>query len=190
MTNIIHASAKIHSSVILGDSNIIHENVIIGGFKDQDCDIIIGDGNVFHADMRILVLSLKMGNNSMFHNHVSILAGNIAIGNDCWVGQHSELDGTGGLLLEDNVNIGSNCYVWFHAGSSKLLPGCRLVNTRKTILRRGVWIIGCNCVVSPGVEMAEKSILLPNAVLTRDTIAEKVYGGVPARELSIKGWED
>ena len=190
MANTIHSTARIHPGVILGDNNVIHENVIIGGFKDQDCDIVIGDGNVFHADMRILVLSLRMGNDSMFHNHVSILAGHVEIGNDCWVGQHSELDGTGGLLLEDNVNIGSNCYIWSHAGSSKLLPDCLLVNTKKTILRRGVWVIGCNCIVSPGVEMAEKSILLPNAALTKGTSKGKVYGGVPARELSIKGWED
>jgi len=186
--NTIHPTAKIHPSVVMGEGNVIHENVVIGGFKDQPCDIIIGDNNVFHAGVRILVLSLRMGNDSIFHNHSSILAGNVVIGSDCWLGQYSELDGTGNLTIEDNVSIGYSCYVWTHAASSKLLPGCLLVNTRPTILRRGVWIAGCNVSVDPGVEMAEKSILLSNAVLTKNTVRERVYGGVPARELSIKAW--
>lgn len=191
--NTIGANVRIGgfgARIRIGDNNIIHNDVVIDGFKDQMCDIVIGDNNVIHEKVRILVLDCTIGDDNVIHNHVSFMAGKIVFGSNCWIGQYTELDGTGGLTVEDHVNIGANCYVWTHANSRKLLPGCLLTNARPTIVRRGTWIVGCNAMVSPGLDVAERTILLPNAVLTKDTQVGKVYGGVPAKELNVVAWDE
>jgi len=186
--NIIHPGARIANGVELGDNNKIGENVIIGGFKDDDFRICIGDHNVIHYGVRIQAKSFIMGNRNVLHNRMSAVAGRIRIYNNCWIGQHTVLDGTGWLSLGDDVTIGYNCHIWTHADRPGMPEGCLLTGARPTVLMSGVWLMGCNIVVNPGVVMTEKSIALSNSVITRDTRPYRVYGGVPAVELDIKAW--
>lgn len=187
--NYIHPSAYIAPGVILGDNNTIHANVEIRGFKDKPCDIVIGDNNVIHERTRILVAKLRMGDDNMLHNHVGLIAGEIVIGSKCWFGQYTTLDGEGGLIISDRVGMGFHNNVSTHANWKHVPPGCLLVNEAPVIIEYGVWMMGINVMVSPGVTLARQTIVLPGAVVTKDTEPYCVYGGVPAKKLNIQGWE-
>lgn len=188
--NRIHSTAKIHPSVVLGECNIIHAGVEIGGFKDGPCDIIIGDNNVIHERTRILVAKLRMGDDNMLHNHTGLIAGEIAIGSKCWFGQYTTLDGEGGLTISDCVGMGFYNNVSTHANWKYVPEGCLLVNEAPVVIKYGVWMMGVNVMVSPGVTLGRQSIMLPGAVVTKDTEPYCVYGGVPAKKLNIKAWKD
>ena len=187
--NTIHSSARIADGVELGCNNIIGENVVIGGFRDGNYRIQIGDRNIIHDNVRILMKTFFMGNSNVLHNRVSIIAGHVRIWNNCWIGQYTMLDGTRCLTIGEDVTIGYNCYVWTHADRPGIPEGCLLRGGRPVYLMDGVWLMGCNVVVNPGVAMQQKSIALANSVITKDTMPGRVYGGVPAIELDIKAWE-
>ena len=190
--NIIHPSARIADGVELGSNNIIGENVVIGGFKGEDYyHIEIGNHNIIHDNVRIMTDVFCLGDGNIFHNHISIMAGSVIIGDNCWVAQYALLDGMGSLHIHDDVAIGYNCYVWSHVNRPGGVPeGCLLIDIMKpTRLMSGVWLMGCNVVVNPGVTMAENSVALPNSVVTKDTKFGKVYGGIPAIELDAEVWE-
>jgi len=165
--------------------NKIHRTAKIS-FYDE---IEIGNNNLIGPGVRITCERFCMGSNCKLHNHVFIDGNEVMIGDNVWIGQYSHLDGMGGLYIQDDVTIGYNCYIWTHAGRSGMLEGCLLAGTKPVFLRRGVWLMGCNVVVNPGVAMRPKSIALSNSVVTKDTWPGKVYGGVPAIELDIEAWE-
>lgn len=163
--NRIHPSARIADGAELGIGNFIGENV------------------------RIACKKFHMGDDCKLHNHVFIDGDEVWLGDNVWVGQYSHLDGVGKLDIYDDVTIGYNCHIWTHADRSGMPEGCLLTGAKSTRLLSGVWLMGCNVVVNPGVEMAERSIALANSVITKNTKPYRVYGGVPAVELDIKAWE-
>ena len=187
--NEIHPTAKIAEGVKMGDGNVIGANVIIGGFKDKSCDIEIGNGNIIHDNVRIMVDKLFLGNGNTIHNHVSVLGGDVTIGDGNWIGQYSALDGTGYLHIANRTCIGYNCHIWTHTGYPNMLKDCLLASKKQTVIGSSVWLMGCNIVVNPGVVMSYKSIALANSVITKSTRPYRVYGGIPARELDIEAWE-
>ena len=188
LNNSIHPTAEIQHGVTLGKHNVIGANVIIGGFKGDLCDIVIGDYNVINDGTRILVERFRLGDDNTIHNGVTILAGEIAIGSKCWIGQRSVLDGTGGLTIEDQIAIGYNSYIWTHAGWKYLPEKCLLAHKSPVLIKYGTWMMGCNIVVNPGVIVEEKTVIFSNSVITKSTKRETVYAGNPAIELDVKAW--
>jgi len=165
--------------------NIIHPSAEIAASEWAR----LGDNNFVGEDVRIACKRFSMGSNCKLHNHVFIDGDEVRIGDNVWIGQYSHLDGVGALDIHDNVTIGYNCYIWTHASRSGMPEGCLLAGAKPTMLLHGVWLMGCNVVVNPGVVMGQKSIALANSVITKHTRPYRVYGGVPAAELDIKAWE-
>lgn len=187
--NWIHDTARIHPDTVMGKGNVIHAGVEIGGFKSDDCEIVIGDNNIIYENTRILVDRFIMGDDNTIHNHGCVLAGSVIMGDKNWVGQHSILDGTGGLTMGNQIAVGYNSYVWTHAGWKHLPEKCLLAHDAPVVIEYGVWMMGCNIVVNPGVTLTRKTVILSNSVMTEDTEEKCVYGGVPARKLDIRAWE-
>ena len=190
--NTIHPSARIVDGVKWGENNTIGAGVVIGGFKGGDCDITIGDNNDIHENVRILVDTFILGDGNVLHNHISIIGGHVRIDDNCWIGQYGVLDGVGTLRIHDNVAIGFSAHVCTHArrpNQPRRPDGCLLEAARPTTIMKGAWLMGSNIVINSGITIASKSIVLPNSVITKDTVARKVYGGIPAKELNIKGWK-
>ena len=100
--NIIDKSAKIHPIIKLGYYNKIGKNVIIDfvGDSENEVNISIGDNNIINDNTKIIVSGdLNIGDWNVFHNDMLIMAEkHISIGHNCWFGQNTILDGTGGLL--------------------------------------------------------------------------------------------
>jgi acetyltransferase-like isoleucine patch superfamily enzyme len=56
------------------------------------------------------------------------------------------------------------------------------VETKKVTIGNNVWI-GSNAIILPGVSIGDNSIIAAGAVVTKDVPSNKVYGGVPAKQM-------
>ena len=178
--NKIHITARIHPNVQLGEGNVIHAGVVIDGYRGNDPHATIGDNNVIHENVRILCNHFIMESYCKLHNHVFIDGDYVELLSNVWVGQYSHLDGYAPLIIRNDVTIGYNCYIWTHANRDGLV-GHRPTASNRTTLERGVWLMGANVQVNPGVTMGEFSRAYGNSVVTEDTWPGSDYGGIPAR---------
>lgn len=182
-TNQIHPTAKIGENVILGSYNVIGENVVIEGFKDKSGVITIGDCNIINDNTKILAgeEGIKIGDWNVFHNNMLVMAERkMIIGHNCWFGQNTILDASGGLELGNGVRVGMYSQIWSHVASGELIEGCTLYGNRKTIIKDDVWLVG-SCIVSSGVILGERGIFLIGSNITKNTESNKVYAGSPAK---------
>lgn len=192
-TNQIDPTAKINPAVKLGKYNRIGKNVIIDIIRGaSNPEILIGDNNIINDNTRILVgeggFFLKDWN--VLHNDMLIMADStMHIGHNCWFGQNTILDASGGLEIGNGVRVGMYSQIWTHVASGELIEGCTLFGKRKTIIEDDVWLVG-SCIVSSGVTLATRSICLINSVITKSTAASCVYSGAPAKIMeNINFWK-
>ena len=182
-TNIIDPTAKIHPDVILGNYNRIEKNVVIEILgNNKNVKAIIGDNNIINDNTRIFIHGdFNVGDWNVFHNDMLLMAeDHLTIGHNCWFGQNTILDGAGGLEIGNGVRVGMYSQIWTHVASGEQIEGCVLYAKRKTVIEDNVWLVG-SCVVGSGLVLGNRSTALINSVLTKDTLADGVYAGSPAK---------
>ncbi|WP_245586727.1 acyltransferase [Pleomorphomonas oryzae] len=117
--------------------------------------------------------------------------GKITIGDNCSVNPYSILYGHGGLRIENNVRIASHVVIIpaNHNIENVTLPIYSQGLSRKGILiEDDVWI-GSGAKILDGVTIKRGCVIASGAVLTKSTIANGVYAGVPAKFLRFRGEE-
>lgn len=183
--NNIHETAIIHPNVILGNHNVIGKfveiNIISNDFSN--CIVRIGDNNRIADYTRIIINdgNFYLGDWNVIHNNCLLLSGStFVIKNNCWIGQSSVLDGTGGLRLGNGVRVGMNSQIWSHAISGELIEGCKLFIKQETILEDDVWLVG-SCLVSSGIKLEKRVIALLGSVINSDFSLGSVISGNPAQ---------
>ena len=178
--------------VVIGKNVKFEKNVVIKGFKQTILEYLeIGDNCHFFNDVEIHVTPrCIIGANNVFHNCVHIVGSNTAqIGDNNWVGERSFLDSTGKLTIDSGCVIGLNCQIWSHAirpsstYSPRKPPLINIHNVHPTRIKDNAWLQGGNIQVAPGVTIAEDTLVLANAVVSKNTVAGKIYGGIPAKEI-------
>lgn len=182
-TNEIDSSAKIHSNVIMGEYNRVGKNVVIEILGNNPNVIaIIGDNNYISDNTRIFIHGeFIVGDWNVFHNDMLIMPkDSMRIGHNCWFGQNTILDGSGGLEIGNGVRVGMYSQIWTHVASGEQIEGCILYAKRKTIINDDVWLVG-SCVVGSGIVLGKRSTALINSVITKDTLPDKAYSGSPAK---------
>ena len=95
--NLVHSSAIIDSTTILGSGNVIGPNVVIGA------EVAIGNNNIINSGAVIEHQSL-IGD----HSHVSlsaIVCGNVSIGSGAFLGANSTVIDK--LLVSDDTTLGA-----------------------------------------------------------------------------------
>ena len=140
-TNQIHPSAKIGKNVILGKYNVIGENVVIEGFKNAKGVVSIGDCNIINEGTKILAgeEGINIGDWNVFHNNMLVMGEvQMTIGHNCWFGQNTILDSSGGLKIGNGVRVGMYSQIWTHVASGELIEGCTLFGKRETIINDDV----------------------------------------------------
>jgi acetyltransferase-like isoleucine patch superfamily enzyme len=158
----------------------IHESVVFG----PNCrEIRIGHGARIHRDIYIDAETLSIGDYVTIH-HGTILHGDrISIGHNCWIGHYCILDGHGGeLSIGNNVGIGAQSQLWSHMKFGDRLAGCRWHRMESLIVEDDVWFVG-HCIVTP-IRAEEKSMLMVGGVATKNMLANRVYAGSPARDMT------
>ncbi|MBN1882006.1 MAG: acyltransferase [Deltaproteobacteria bacterium] len=118
------------------------------------------------------------------HDGEIILGSNISINANVTIGA---ADG-GKIVLGDDVIIGQNTVLRAsdHEHRSIDVPIKMQGHAGGTItVSEGVWI-SANCVVTRDVDIGKHSIIAAGAVVTKDVVPYALYGGVPARKITMR----
>jgi acetyltransferase-like isoleucine patch superfamily enzyme len=169
--------------IVIGQGVLVEEGVLITGKNGRASRVVLGDFCTIGRETKILAPEFRLGDYSKLHAH-SFAHGErpLQIGRNCWIGGNTVLDSMGGLVIDDNVGIGSQSQIWTHIRFGDVVEGCRFFQEKSMWIRKDAWFVG-HCVVSP-VEVGERSMALAGSVVTRDMLANHVYGGVPAVDLT------
>lgn len=125
-------------------------------------------------------IGIKIGHNSNIHLNLYLLSKNLTIGNNTTINQQVHLDARGEILIGDNVSISQYC---------KLITGSHNPDSPKfeytqasIIVEDYVWI-GTGAIILPNVRLRKGTVVMAGAVVTKDTDAYGIYGGVPAKKI-------
>lgn len=152
---------------------IIGDNVRILGPIDlrnrENGQIVFGDDVTIEHDCRFVAAregSIKIGRGSVVTAYAIINGGgNITIGQDVVIGPRCSINANEHVIRKD----------------VPILP--RQFEHGDVVIEDQSWL-AANVVITMGVTIHEGSVIAANAVVTKDTEAYSVNGGVPARKIS------
>ena len=106
---------------------------------------------------------------------------NITIGDDVFIANNCWIQGTGGIVLEDEVILGPFVVLATNnhtakEGSFRFGPPQRA----EIIFKKGAWA-GAHAVITAGVTVGSGSVIAAGAVATKDVPGNTIVGGVPAK---------
>lgn len=104
---------------------------------------------------------------------------NTSFGKNVFLNTGCMFQDRGGIILEDNVQIGPNTVLC--TLNHGIAPHQRHITYPQPIhLKKNVWI-GANVTLLPGVTVGENAIIAAGAVVTKDVPANTLVAGVPAK---------
>jgi acetyltransferase-like isoleucine patch superfamily enzyme len=118
---------------------------------------------------------LITGKNCKIYPPITYLGNTIIIGDNVWIGQDCILDGTGTLVIEDNVIISAGTYIFTHVGH-----GGKIDIEKPVLIKQGAWVMS-RASINPGVTIGENAIVRNCAVVTHDVPDGATVQGNPAR---------
>ncbi len=105
----------------------------------------------------------------------------LKIGRNTVINQHCLLDGRGGLIIGNNVNISS--HVLLVAGKHDINDGAGFGGSIEPIrIEDYVWLCARTMVLA-GVTVGKGAVVAAGAVVTKSVEAHAVVAGVPARKI-------
>lgn len=134
--------------------------------------------------------SLSLGANCEVAKGAMVLTygGNITIGDNCTIQPYSVLYGQGGLVIGNDVRIAAHCVIIpaNHGFDDLTIPIYKQELTKQgIIIKNNVWI-GAGCRILDGVTVSEGCVIAAGSVLTKSTVENGIYAGVPAKLIKIR----
>ena len=174
-------------AVEIGPGSVIERNSIIGKVSGRMERFSLGDNCFVGNDSRIATSVFKTGDYVSLHNHLFVNGVKpCTIGHNVWIGQNCILNARESLTLGNGVGIGAYSSIWTHGAHGELLEGCLVYKVAPVTLDEDVWIVGSYNVVSPGVTIGRRAVVLTGSVVTKDVAAGACVAGNPARDISDK----
>jgi maltose O-acetyltransferase len=166
---------------------VIERNCAIGKVTGRMETFALGDNCFIGNDSRIATSSFEAGDYVSLHNHLFVNGVKpCTIGHNVWVGQNCILNARETLTIGNGVGIGAYSSLWTHGAHGELLEGCLVYKVAPVTLQDDVWIVGSYNVVSPGVTIGRRAIVLTGSVVTKDVPAGACVAGNPAKDISDK----
>jgi maltose O-acetyltransferase len=107
----------------------------------------------------------------------------VSLGRNVYIGPNVQLDGRGGLTIDDYCTIGCNVVICSanHDYQSDALPYAHNVYILKPVtIERNVWI-GANVLIVPGVTIGEGAIIAAGTVVSQNVAPLAIVGGAAMR---------
>ncbi len=173
--------------LIVGEGVVVSAGVHIRGQYpgERAKRVVLGDHCYIGEDTKIFCPEFRLGDYSTWYER-GLANGPKAlqIGRNCWIGRDVNLNPQGGLTLDDGVGVGEKSLLWTHIAFGDVTQGCRFDGVKPMFVGHDAWFVG-RCDVSP-VRVEPMAMALTGSVITRDMLANHVYGGNPARDLTAK----
>jgi UDP-3-O-[3-hydroxymyristoyl] glucosamine N-acyltransferase len=214
-TAIIHKSAQIGKNVDIGALSIIGQNVKIANGTIIHSNISISDNvtigtNVVIYPQVAIYSRTNIGNNVIID--MGTVIGSSGYGYETENDIHHKIPQIGSVVIEDDVEIGANCTIdrgtidntvigkgtkldnLVHiAHNVKIGKGCLLMGL---VGIAGGTIIGNYCIfagqcgVTNGINIGDRAIFVAKTGVTKALPGNKIYAGMPAREVHEKNKRD
>jgi acetyltransferase-like isoleucine patch superfamily enzyme len=163
----------------------IERRTILSSLRGPAAYVHIGEHSLIGSDSRVLVPVLVMGDYVAIQNHALINGLKpVRIGHNSWVGQNCVLNANESLSIGNNVGIGAYSSLYTHGFFGDLLEGCQVHKVAPVTLEDDAWILGSYNVISPGVTVGAKALVLTGSNVTRDVPPNHCVGGAPARDVT------
>lgn len=104
----------------------------------------------------------------------------IKIGRNTAINRPCVLDGRGGLVIGDNVNISAEAALY--TGGHEIDSPDFAFYSKPVCIGNRVWI-GTRAMIMPGVTIGEGAVILPGAVVVKDVAPYAIVGGMPAVQI-------
>ena len=179
---------------------MIHKNIEVIGEGELDIgqrvSIQPGVQVIFHRPAKVTIADycnigpgvkiicdggdVNLGEWTTLHDRCLLLSTvGLQVGAHGWFGQHTVLDGTGGLTIGNGVRVGMYSQIWSHVAAGEQIEGCTLFGQRPVVLENDVWLVG-SCIVASGVTMGHRAVALIASNITKSWPAHSVVAGSPA----------
>lgn len=165
---------------------VVGRNVTFGSNVVFNCKRVrIGDGVLFYDNVTIDADTFEIGDYGTIYSYCFFPGpGEVRIGHNFWLGQNSIVDGQAGTRIGNNVGIGAHSQLWTHMIFGDVMAGSRFHGSKPLVVEDDAWLVG-HCLVSP-VRIGARSVVLLGSVVTGDVPEERVYAGVPAKDITDK----
>ena len=195
---VVGRRVTIGADTVIGDDVQIRADVVQIGRRckiEEDVEsswhggnselFMMGDCCFVGRESRILVREFCAGDYVVLHNHLLANGDSeLTIGNNAWMGQNGILNANSSLKIGNNVGIGAYSAVWTHGKFGSLIDGCLMHKEAPVVIEDDACL--WRAVVSPGVTVGRRAVVLPGSILTKDAPRGSCFGGVPASDLSRK----
>lgn len=169
----------------LGHGSRIGARAQLGGMRGAADLIRIGEQTLVAHDCKILVRVAVIGDYTAIHNH-TLLNGvqPLVIGHGCWIGQNCVINSEDRLTIGNFVGIGAYSSVYTHGYFGDMLEGCNVFKVAPVELKDDAWILGSYNIISPGVTIGRKALVLTGSNVTTDVPDNHTVGGAPAKDMT------
>ena len=116
----------------------------------------------------------------------------IVIGDNVFIGSNSEFNICNKIHIGNDVLIASGCrFIDHNHGYRSIDQLIRLQppDSASIIVEKNVWF-GANVIVLKGVKIGAGSIVAAGSVVTTNIPAMEIWGGIPAKKISRRNYED
>lgn len=214
-TAIIHKSVIIGKNVSIGALSVIGQNVEIADGTTIHNNISIGDNVIIGTDVEIypqvaIYSRANIGNNVIID--MGTVVGSSGYGYETENDIHHKIPQIGSVIIKNDVEIGANCTIdrgtigntvigkgtkldnLVHiAHNVKIGEGCLLMGL---VGIAGGTTIGDYCIfagqsgATNGINIGDRAIFVAKTGVTKSLPGNKIYAGMPAREVHEKNKRD
>lgn len=125
------------------------------------------------------ILRMKIRRTTIIYGGAEIRSPrSIAVGEHSIIGHHAILDGRNGLIIGDNVSLGTGVWIWT-AEHDPQSPDFATVGGAVTIGNYAC--INSRAIILPGIHVGKGAVVAAGAVVTKDVSPYAIVGGVPAK---------
>ncbi|MCJ7802022.1 MAG: UDP-3-O-(3-hydroxymyristoyl)glucosamine N-acyltransferase, partial [Candidatus Marinimicrobia bacterium] len=214
-TTVIHTSAKTGKNVNIGAFSVIGKNVEIADGTTIHNNVSIGDNVIIGTNVTIfpqvsIHSRTNIGNNVIID--MGTVIGSSGYGYETENDVHHKIPQIGSVIIENDVEIGANCTIDRGTiGNTVIGMGTKLDNliqiAHNVKIGKGCLLMGLvgiaggttigdycifagQCGVKNGITIGDRAIFVAKSGATKSLPGNKIYAGMPAREVREKNKRD
>jgi len=125
---------------------------------------------------------LNFGKGSSIYDS-SFVFGSLIVGEDVWIGPYTIIDGSGDLVIGNNVTISSGVHIYTHDNIKQTLIGKHINIEKGRVLIGDNTYIGPNVIITKNVEIGNRCVIATNSFVKDSFDNNSIIAGSPAKKI-------